>query len=222
MKSNIYIFLLFTIVGFSQNKLPEGFSYVKDIDPSILRELRYCSHNNFIGVPVDSYIDDVLITSTKTAKALKKVQAIFLKKGYCLKIYDAYRPQSAVNHFVRWAREVNDTLMKQEYYPTLNKRNLFQLGYISSKSGHSRGSSVDLTLVNLKTNEELDMGSPYDFFGNISHITYTALTEKQKRNRTLLQKTMSENGFRPYKNEWWHFTLRNEPFPKTYFDFPIE
>ena len=223
MKLHYYLFILFSAIALSQEKkLPKGFSYLKEIDTTIQKELRYCYDNNFIGTTIEGYEEEVLITSTKTANALKKAQKYFLEKGYSLKIYDAYRPQAAVNHFVRWARQTNDTLMKQYYYPKLNKRNLFKLGYISSKSGHSRGSSVDLTLVNLKTGEELDMGSPFDFFGNISHISYGSLTEKQQQNRRLLQTTMSKNGFRPYKNEWWHFTLRNEPFPKTYFNFPIQ
>ncbi|WP_299136337.1 M15 family metallopeptidase [uncultured Tenacibaculum sp.] len=218
----IFSFFLFTSIVIQSQNLPEGFSYVKDIDPTILRELRYCNHNNFVGIPVNGYNDDVLITSTLTAKALKKVQAELTKKGYSLKVFDAYRPQTAVNHFVKWARVINDTLMKQQYYPNLNKRHLFKLGYIATKSGHSRGSSVDLTIVNIKTGKELDMGSPYDFFGVSSHITFQKLTENQKINRSLLQKSMKKFGFRPYKNEWWHFTLRNEPFPNTYFDFPIK
>ncbi len=217
--------LKFFICFFSLNlfaQLPKGFSYVKDITPSIQQELRYCSHNNFIGIPIDGYETNVLITSTLTAKALGKVQNELLEKGLSLKIYDAYRPQKAVNHFVKWAKIINDTLMKRQYYPEVNKRYLFKLGYISSKSGHSRGSSVDLTIVDSHTGKELDMGSPYDFFGVSSHITYQTLTEKQKNNRALLQKVMKKHGFRPYKNEWWHFTLRNEPFPKTYFNFPIK
>ncbi len=224
MKKTILIHL--TLIIFSTNtlnaQLPKGFSYVKDIDSSIQSELRYCSDNNFIGSSIEGYREDVLITSTKTANALKKAQTEFKLKGYSLKIFDAYRPQTAVNHFGRWARKTNDTLKKQEYYPGLNKRNLFKLGYISSKSGHSRGSSVDLTLVDLKTGKELDMGSPFDYFGKTSHIVNNSLTEEQKNNRSLLLTIMSKNGFRAYKNEWWHFTLRNEPFPKTYFDFPIE
>ena len=214
--------IAFFINAMVWGQLPKGFSYVKDIAPTIERELRYCQHNNFVGIPIEGYIDDVLITSTETAKALKKVQDDLLKQGFSLKVYDAYRPQTAVNHFVKWARVINDTLMKQQYYPTLNKRHLFKLGYIASKSGHSRGSSVDLTIINATTKKELDMGSPYDFFGISSHITYQKLTQQQQNNRKRLQDIMRKHGFRPYKNEWWHFTLRNEPFPKTYFDFPIK
>jgi len=226
MKKTLLLFLLLVFVRsltFSQNqKLPEGFSYLKQIAPTIESELRYCRTNNFLGTSVSSYNEDVLITSTRAAEALLKVQTELEKKGLGLKVFDAYRPQSAVNHFVKWARKINDTIKKEEYYPEINKRHLFKFGYISSRSGHSRGSSVDLTLIELKTKKELDMGSPFDFFGDISHITYQDLTEQQKQNRQLLREVMSKFGFRPYKNEWWHFTLRNEPFPNTYFDFPIE
>jgi D-alanyl-D-alanine dipeptidase len=222
MKLPIFYFLFsFTCILQAQN-LPKGFTYVQDIAPTIIGELRYCNHNNFVGIPIKGYEEDVLITSTQTAKALKKAQDFLISKGLSIKIYDAYRPQTAVNHFVKWARVINDTVMKKQYYPNINKRHLFKLGYIASKSGHSRGSSVDITIVDLKTGKELDMGSPYDFFGISSHITFSDLTTQQKENRKLLQQTMRTYGFRSYKNEWWHFTLRNEPFPKTYFDFPIK
>ncbi|MDY0779952.1 M15 family metallopeptidase [Tenacibaculum sp. IB213877] len=216
--------LLFSCIAFNNiaQNLPEGFSYIQDLEPTIQQELRYCSHNNFTGVPVDGYEESVLITSTPTALALQKVQQELLQQGYSLKIFDAYRPQQAVNHFVRWAKDINDTIMKKQFYPAINKRYLFKLGYIATKSGHSRGSSVDLTIINHKTGEELDMGSPYDFFGKISHLNYQNLTQEQKNNRFLLQKMMKKHGFRPYINEWWHFTLRNEPFPKKYFNFPIK
>ncbi|APG66436.1 peptidase M15 [Tenacibaculum todarodis] len=203
-------------------ELPKGFVYLNDVVPSIETELRYCSHNNFIGIPIDGYEDNALIISTKAANALKKVQEEILKKGFSLKVFDAYRPQQAVNHFVRWARVLNDTVKKREYYPNIPKRQLFNLGYIASKSGHTRGSTVDLTLIDVKTGTELDMGSPYDFFGEISHPFSKKLSKKQLENRLLLRTVMLKNNFRPYVNEWWHFTLRNEPFPKTYFNFPIK
>ncbi len=139
-----------------------------------------------------------------------------------LKLFDAYRPQQAVNHFVRWAKVLNDTLMKQSYYPDVPKSELFKRGYIASKSGHSRGSTVDLTLIDLDTGNELDMGSPYDFFGVQSHPFYKKITDKQRKNRMLLRRVMLKNGFKPYENEWWHFTLRDEPFPNQYFDFPVK
>ncbi len=218
----MFVFLFFISFFVQSQQLPIGFSYVNDIAPTIKQELRYCSNNNFIGTSINGYEEKVLIITTQAANALKKAQAELLKKELSLKIFDAYRPQAAVNHFVKWARINNDTLMKQQYYPNIHKRQLFKQGYISSRSGHSRGSTVDLTIINLKTNDELDMGSPYDFFGIISHITYQKLTKKQKENRQLLQVIMRKNGFRPYPNEWWHFTLRNEPFPKTYYNFPVK
>jgi D-alanyl-D-alanine dipeptidase len=218
----IFSLLLFSSYILQAQKLPKGFSYVKDIAPTIKQELRYCSNNNFIGTSINGYEENVLIITTQAATALKKVQTELLKKELSLKIFDAYRPQKAVNHFVEWARVINDTLMKQQYYPSVNKRHLFKKGYISSRSGHSRGSTVDLTIIDLKTNKELDMGSPFDFFGISSHISYAELTKEQKQNRQLLQSIMRKNGFRPYTNEWWHFTLRYEPFPKTYFKFPVK
>ncbi len=219
------LFLLFGCIYFSLpifGQLPRGFSYVKDIVPTITTDLRYYSNTNFVGMKIDGYEEDILITSTATAIALKNVQSELLKKGLGIKVFDAYRPQQAVNHFVRWARVINDTLMKRKYYPNVQKKNLFKLGYIASKSGHSRGSSVDLTIIDFITEKELDMGSPFDFFGEISHITNTNLTSQQIENRSMLQKVMQKHGFRPYKNEWWHFTLNKEPFPNTYFDFKIK
>ncbi|WP_233861176.1 M15 family metallopeptidase [Tenacibaculum piscium] len=205
-----------------RQKLPKGFSYIHDISPTIRQEIRYCSENNFTGVSINGYQEAVLIGTTAMAKALKKVQTDLSKKGLSLKIFDAYRPQTAVNHFVKWARVTNDTLRKKQYYPTINKKYLFQKGFIASKSGHSRGSTVDLTIVNIKTGKELDMGSPYDFFGKSSYIAYPKLTENQQENRQLLQTVMKTHNFRPYAKEWWHFTLRFEPFAKTYFSFPVE
>lgn len=202
--------------------LPKGFVYLNDVDASIQKELRYLSSNNFIGKPIDGYINNCIIVSKPTAKALLKIQAKLKKEGLGLKIYDAYRPQQAVDHFVRWAKVLNDTLMKQQYYPKVAKSQLFNLGYIASKSGHTRGSTVDLTIIELKTGKELDMGSPYDFFGSKSHPFYRKITEKQKENRMLLRRMMLKNGFKPYDNEWWHFTLREEPYPKTYFNFSVQ
>ncbi|WP_024741247.1 M15 family metallopeptidase [Tenacibaculum maritimum] len=222
MKQFILHILLLTSLSVATQNLPNGFVYLKDIAPSIKSDVRYCSHNNFIGTPIDGYENNIVITTLPTAKALQKVQKKLLSKGLSLKIFDAYRPQRAVNHFVAWAKVLKDTVMKQQYYPKIHKKHLFKLGYIASKSGHTRGSTVDLTIVNLKTGKELDMGSPYDFFGPISHVLSKQLTPKQHTNRFLLRKRMLEENFKPYKNEWWHFTLRNEPFPKTYFNFPVK
>ncbi|MGB2225785.1 MAG: M15 family metallopeptidase [Polaribacter sp.] len=216
----IFLFLLIAEVV-SQHK-PDDFVYLLDLEPSIKIELRYFSNNNFIGQPIDGYHRSTIIVSKPTALALQKVQNDLEKKGLGLKIFDAYRPQQAVNHFVRWAKVLNDTLMKQSYYPDVPKSELFKRGYIASKSGHSRGSTVDLTLIDLDTGNELDMGSPYDFFGVQSHPFYKKITDKQRKNRMLLRRVMLKNGFKPYENEWWHFTLRDEPFPNQYFDFPVK
>jgi len=164
----------------------------------------------------------VLILSEKATIAVKKVQKALNKKGLGLKFYDGYRPQRSVNHFAAWALDVNDTLMKQQYYPNVAKKNLFNQGYIAHKSGHTRGSTLDITLIDLKTGIELDMGTPYDYFGPESWVDFDGITAKQKRNRKKIQKIMLKNGFKNYPKEWWHFTLKNEPFPDTYFDFAIK
>lgn len=220
----LFIFLCsLGIVGYSQSsKLPEGFVYVKEMIPSIKVELRYYSTNNFVGDTIDGYRSNRLILTKSAADGLLKVQRDLNQNELGLLVYDGYRPQIAVNNFVTWARRLNDTINKSSFYPNVKKSKLFKKGYIASKSGHSRGSTIDLTIVNLKTGKPLDMGSPYDFFGPESWVAYDNLTDLQKRNRELLQNIMFKYGFRNYPKEWWHFTLRNEPFPKTYFDFPIE
>jgi D-alanyl-D-alanine dipeptidase len=222
MKKLVFFFtFIFSLSSFTQ-ELPKGFVYLSDIDATIQSELRYLSNNNFIGKTINGYYNNCVIVTKETANALHKVQIILAEKGLSLKIFDAYRPQQAVDHFVKWARVLNDTLMKREYYPEVPKSALFKSGYIASKSGHTRGSTVDLTIVDVKTNKELDMGSPYDFFGIQSHPFYKNINGQQKANRLHLRKIMLSNGFKPYDNEWWHFTLRHEPFPKTYFNFPIK
>ncbi|PIB32461.1 peptidase M15 [Gaetbulibacter sp. 5U11] len=221
MKYNIALLLtFFTTICLAQ--LREGFVYAQDVIDDLAVELRYCNDNNFVGEQIDGYNKEVVIMTTLAAKALKNVQDTLKKKGLGIKIYDAYRPQQAVNHFVRWAKKVNDTLKKQEYYPNVDKKNLFSQGYIASKSRHSSGSTLDLTIINLDTGLALDMGSPYDFFGPESWVSNIKLTKKQQENRQLLQDVMLSNGFRNYPKEWWHFTLRGEPFRNQYFDFPVE
>jgi D-alanyl-D-alanine dipeptidase len=222
MKSFIIFFTVLISSQISSQTLPKGFSYVSEIDATIKKELRYATSNNFIGKPIDGYLKDSLIISTPAAKALKEIQTKLMLSGLSLKIFDAYRPQQAVDHFVRWAKVMNDTLMKQLYYPNVQKSELFTLGFIASKSGHTRGSTVDLSIVDVKTNKEVDMGSSYDFFGEKSHPFYKKITEAQMKNRMLLRTIMIKNGFIPYDNEWWHFTLKDEPYPTTYFNFLIE
>lgn len=217
----VLVLSIFYSTIYGQNK-PKDFVYLSEINSSIIMELRYISEENFIGKPIDGYLKPKIIVTKPTAIALNKIQLELKKIGLGLKIFDAYRPQQAVDHFVRWAKVLNDTLMKAKYYPNVPKSQLFKLGYIASKSGHSRGSTVDLTIINLETKQELDMGSSYDFFGDISHPFNKRITKDQQKNRMLLREVMLKNDFIPYENEWWHFTLKNEPFPKKYFNFPIE
>lgn len=203
--------------------LEAGFVYVDDVIPDVVVELRYRTDNNFIGRPIDGYTGNRAILSRPATESLAKVQADLNVFGLGIKIYDAYRPQRAVNHFVRWANDITDTRMKAEYYPDVDKRNLFKEDYIAERSGHSRGSTVDLTLVELSAPQRsLDMGTPFDFFGVASWPDHPALTPQQRANRMLLQTVMIKHGFRPYPKEWWHFTLNAEPYPETYFDFPVE
>ena len=223
MKRLVIIFLVCCIWSCnSQNNLPEGFDYIHNTIPDIQAELRYFGNDNFIGKPIDGYNNNVAIMSTEAIKALKKAQDELKQYNLSIKIFDGYRPQQSVNHFVRWAKQLEDTLNKKKFYPKVKKQHLFQEGYISSKSGHSRGSTLDMTLVDLNTGEELDMGSPWDFFGPESWVANLELTSQQRANRMLLQTIMRKHGFKYYAKEWWHFTLANEPFPDTYFSFPIE
>ena len=199
-----------------------GFVYIDQAIPGIDLEIRYYTDHNFVGTRVDGYNAPSGILSKEATAALAGVQADLLANGMGLKIYDAYRPTQAVDHFVRWAQYVQDTKMKQEFYPDVDKKNLFNLGYIAHKSGHSRGSTVDLTIMNLSTGAILDMGGPFDFFGPVSHHDATNISETAKENRLLLKNLMIKHGFKPYAEEWWHYTLKNEPYPDTYFNFPIE
>jgi D-alanyl-D-alanine dipeptidase len=216
------IFLFFFSVIFGHAQLPNGFVYANNFISDLEVELRYFGTNNFVGQPIDGYNNNCLILTKETVLALKKAQKALKKKGLGLKVYDGYRPQRAVNHFIRWAKDLNDTIYKARFYPDINKKDLFKEEYIATRSGHTKGSTVDITLIDLKTKKELDMGSIYDFFGIQSWINYQGLTDKQKNNRDILQTLMLQHGFRNYQREWWHFTLRNEPFPNTYFDFPVE
>lgn len=205
-----------------KNQLPQGFVYLDEVIPTAQYEIRYFGDNNFVGKRIDGYKAPLAIFSRTAATALKKVSEDLESKGYILKIYDAYRPQTAVNHFVRWSGINSDIKMKQQYYPRLDKRNLFKLGFIAKKSGHSRGSTVDLTIVNKETGVEEDMGSPYDFFGDISYYNTSLINKTQKANRAILNNAMVKQGFKPYSKEWWHFTLIKEPYPKQYFNFNVE
>lgn len=194
---------------------------VQELIPSIRIDLRYFSSNNFVGDTIRGYEKKIIYLTKPAALQLREVQAELNSMNLGLLVYDAYRPQRAVNHFVDWARHQEDTIQKHLFYPQVNKRDLFKEGYIASRSGHSRGSTIDLTIITLSDGSPLDMGSPYDFFGPESWVNYSEITQEQLRNRQLLQRVMLKHGFRNYPKEWWHFTLRNEPFPDTYFEFPI-
>ncbi len=224
MKNKVFILVsaLFLLAFSKQTDLPENFVYAKSVIPDLEVDLRYFGTNNFVGDTIDGYHANRLIITKPTAQALKLVQEELQQQNLCLLVYDGYRPQRAVNHFMRWAKDWNDTLQKKEFYPDVKKRHLFRDGYIASRSGHSRGSTVDLTIIDANTLEPLDMGSPYDFFGEESWLAHSNISEVQKANRQLLQTVMLKHGFRNYPKEWWHFTLRNEPFPDTYFDFVVE
>ena len=204
--------------------LPRGFVYVEDTVPGIQIELRYFSNHNFVGERIDGYMASRCILTKEAAEALKGVQEDLNQFGLGLKIYDAYRPQRAVDHFVRWAKNLGDVRMKGEFYPEVPKEKLFEDGYIAEKSGHSRGSTVDLTIVALDPNAqgvELDMGTCFDYFGPQSWPNNPEIETSRRANRMLLRQVMEKHGFTPYLKEWWHFTLKGEPYPETYFDFPI-
>ncbi len=217
-------FILLSFTDQSVNEIPpnKNFVYLKELIPKLRSDLRYYGSNNFVGKPIEGYNEPKILLTTEAANALKKVQDELERIGFGLLIYDAYRPQKATDHFVRWSKDMADTLMKNDFYPNIHKKDLFKLGYIAKKSGHSRGSTVDLTIVSLKTKHILNMGSPYDLFDEKSHTDYPNITKNQHALRLLLKRRMEKHGFKSYEKEWWHFTLKNEPFPNTYFDFPIE
>jgi zinc D-Ala-D-Ala dipeptidase len=237
--------LLLILVSNSLYALPKGFVYLYDYAPSIIQEMRYASAHNFIGRPIKGYHKPKCILTKRTARQLAKVQASLLKKGYSLKVYDCYRPKQAVFDFYQWSKKPDDIKMKSEFYPREIKSNLFNKGYISKYSGHSRGSTVDLTIVNLKrlqqanytpgqplsachssikkrfNDNSIDMGTGFDCLDKTASVFSKNITKRQRYHRYLLRKLMMQNGFYPYSKEWWHFTLRQEPFRRTYFNFKV-
>ena len=198
-----------------------GFVILSEAIPDVILEIRYYSTFNFIGDRIDGYEQPIALLTSEAASALKQVSDEMISQGYRLKIYDTYRPQMAVEHFMRWAEDQADTRMKAFFYPALEKGEIIPQGYIATRSNHSRGSTVDLTLFDMKAGADLDMGGPFDFFGELSHPGYTGVTEAQYANRMLLRGAMTRHGFRAITSEWWHFTLDNEPYPDTYFTFPV-
>jgi len=207
-----------------EGTLPRGFVYADAVIPDLRLDLRYAGSHNFVGEPIDGYLKQRCILTREAAEALRKVQEELRPFGLGLKVFDCYRPQRAVDHFVRWAGNLGDTRMKAEFYPEVDKKNLFRDGYIAAKSSHSRGSTVDLTIVSLKGDDagrELDMGSGFDFFGLPSWPDNPGTASPSRAHRLLLRTVMEKHGFKPYPQEWWHFTLKPEPWPETYFNFPV-
>ncbi len=208
----------------SKTALPtdaSGFVLLSDFVPHIVQEIRYYSTFNFIGERIDGYEEPVALLSIEAARALKAAATELAVQGYRLKVFDAYRPVAAVRQFILWGIEDTDVRMKPYFYPDLEKQELFQRGYIAKQSSHSRGSAIDVTLLDMRTGRELDMGSPFDQFSEVSHPDYRGISEEQFENRMLLQRAMLRNGFMPLDCEWWHFVLRDEPYPDTYFTFPV-
>ena len=199
-----------------------GFVELAEAVPGAILEIRYYSTYNFVGDRINGYEEPCALLTKEAARALKAVSDELIAKGYRLKIYDAYRPQRAVTHFMNWAKDSGDVRMKEYFYPELDKSVLFDRGYIAEKSGHSRGSTVDLTLFDMNTGKEADMGGTFDYFGEKSHPDYKGITEAQYANRMILRDAMTAHGFKPLPEEWWHFTLADEPYPDTYFDFPVK
>ena len=200
---------------------PSDFVLLADHVPGVIQEIRYYSTYNFIGERIDGYEEPCALLTKEAARALKAISNELMVQGYRIKVFDAYRPVSAVKHFMLWGIEDQDVRMKPYFYPELQKQELFERGYIAKESSHSRGSTIDLTLLDMATGRELDMGSPFDRFGTISHPDYRGITQEQYDNRMLLRRVMLRGGFEPIDCEWWHFTLKDEPYPDTYFDFPV-
>lgn len=209
------------------------FVNITDVIPDVILEIRYFGTYNFVGTRIDGYEAPTALLTRQAADSLKAVSDDLKRMGFRLKIYDAYRPQKAVDHFVRWAKDVNDTVMKRYFYPDLDKSMLFPQEYIIERSGHTRGSTLDLTLFDMDKEKEADMGGTFDWFGKESHPDFCgnpdtfeyqpcdSLTAEQFNNRMILRRAMMRHGFKPLHTEWWHFTLENEPFPDTYFTFPV-
>ncbi|TLS40320.1 D-alanyl-D-alanine dipeptidase [Streptomyces montanus] len=228
-----------------QPKAPEGFVALRTVDRTIIQEIRYFTPHNFVGERIDGYRQPLCILTKPAAQALHKAQVKLLRRGYSLKVYDCYRPQRAVDHFVRWAEDLDDEDMKGEFYPRVDKTRLFEDGYIAEKSGHSRGSTMDLTLVRLPAkptrpyvpgdtlvpcyapqterfpDNSVDMGTGYDCFDTLSHTLDPRVQGQQRANRLLLKDTLEDLGFVNLPEEWWHFTYKPELYPDTYFDFPV-
>ena len=207
--------------GIPKKGLPEGFLYVDEVIGDCIVDAKYAGTDNFMGRPAEGYTVPLVVVTKEAAERLVKVAAIFREKGYLMKFYDSYRPQRAVDDFVRWGLDVEDDRRKPIHYPNVEKAQIFELGYIARRSGHTRGCAVDLTLVDRATMQELDMGSIFDFMDARSNHGAKGLTPLQEANRALLCDIMCADGFRKYDGEWWHYSVTPVPHPDTYFDFPI-
>ena len=205
----------------AQEPPPKGFVDAAAVIEGLAVDMRYFGDNNFVGTRIDGYERPRCLLTRQAADALAAIQRDLAGRGLALKMFDCYRPTRAVAHFIRWAQRIDDVKRKAEFYPDIDKRDLFRLGYIAARSGHSRGSTVDLTLIRRADGAELDMGPPYDFSGPQSGLSDRRVSEEARKNRALLVGAMTRGGFRPYHKEWWHYTLANEPFPDTYFNFPV-
>ena len=210
-----------TATSASAQTRPRSFVDASTVVPNLALEMRYAGSHNFVGRPINGYQAPVCLLTRQAATALAAVQADLARFGLGLKVFDCYRPTRAVADFAAWARDLNDQAHRAEFYPDIDKSQLFALGYIAERSGHSRGSTVDLTVIDRATGAELDMGSPFDLFDPRSWPTSNAVTAAQRANRLMLQSVMRAHGFKPLEQEWWHFTLDHEPHPRTYFDFPV-
>ena len=216
--------LILLVFGLPTVATGQDFVDVRSLDPSIAADMRYAGSENFVGEPIDGYEAPKCLLSRAAAEVLVEVQSILRDDGFGLLVFDCYRPQRGVDHFVRWAKDTADLRTKAEYYPNVRKSRLFEDGYIASRSGHSRASTVDLTMVRRRPDdsvEALDMGTPFDFFDPRSHTESPDVTAEQQANRLRLRDAMEEGGFRNYSAEWWHYTMRDEPYPDEYFDRPI-
>lgn len=202
--------------------LPANFIYLEDIDPSIKQDVRYFTANNFIGRPVKGYLAPRCILTYSAGLALKRVQDELKPQGLGLKVFDCYRPQMACNDFMIWSKDIADQKTKKDYFPRVNKADFFKVGYVAEKSSHSRGSTVDLTIIRLANQTELNMGTHFDFMDELSHPSNTLVGKEAYDNRMLLSNLMQKYGFEPILTEWWHFTLKDEPYPEQYFNFVVQ
>ena len=198
-----------------------GFVLLGDVAPDVIQEIRYYTTFNFVGDRIDGYEQPIAFITRQAGEALRDASELAKAQGYRLKVFDAYRPQRAVDHFVRWSLDADDIRMQEYFYPELDKSVLFDQGYIIKKSGHVRGSTVDITLFDMRTEREVDAGGTFDYFGELSHPDYRDITDAQYEVRMTLRDIMVQAGFKPLEEEWWHFTLEDEPYPSTYFDFPV-